>query len=688
MYALPSVGDPGAAVLNPGLYRLLRQLFGAVSISNQGEGFHGNVVRSAASGRYNLTVRSAGEYYRVNCFAGETLVTTPIGDRPIAELVGTTTLLVPNKKGLGHWKTAEVRCFGDQHVVTLHLRRRRQIKTLRVTLDHRWLVRGRKGYVHKLTSELVSGDYLSSCFARNLASYGTYAPALSVVAVAQGFTFGDGSHEVAPGNPAMVPLFGEKDRALLPYFQGYRITTEMRGGAPTPVVKDLPRSWKRLPDADESLSFLLGWFAGYFAADGAASPTGQAVLYSANPEYLNFVKGVCYRLGVGVGPVTTRTRSCDGCVPDAADKPMYALSFRSRDLPAAFWIQDSHRQNILNAHQERREREQDHWRVEQIVDTGEVVPVFCAVVPGRELFTLADNLLTRNCPFCPDTKKHLWINHYYGQPGPDGRPYTHLAHCFKNNCLDDWNNRKTLADRLLGMVNARSGRTPFSIMPSADDGPPAAFEPPGDIQPLTQLSADHPAVQYMLSRRYTLAMLADFEIAYVVRAAPKYRAAQNRIYFPIRMRGELVGWQARYLGDVNWKATSTPKYLSMPHMKKSRMLYNFDSASRYPFVVVVEGPTDVHRLGAGSVALFGKTLSLPQRELLLHAWADKPIVFLLDPDAVDAMRGLVYELAIERRHAPVIAVELPAGADPGDWETAALWAYVHRQASLQRVQLW
>jgi hypothetical protein len=44
------------------------------------------------------------------------------------------------------------------------------------------------------------------------------------------------------------------------------------------------------------------------------------------------------------------------------------------------------------------------WLVEKVVPTGQVEPVFCAIVPGDEAFVLADDLVTSNCPFfqvCP-----------------------------------------------------------------------------------------------------------------------------------------------------------------------------------------------------------------------------------------------------------------------------------------------
>jgi len=140
-------------------------------------------------------------------------------------------------------------------------------------------------------------------------------------------------------------------------------------------------------------------------------------------------------------------------------------------------------------------------------------------------------------------------------------------------------------------------------------------------------------------------------------------------------------WVVRHNGHVLMTGNS------MPGMRRRQILYNYDNAKQYSFVVVVEGPTDAHRVGGPCVALLGKSISAPQREMLIKTWVGKPILFMLDPEAHEEMQGLVYEIAMERRTAPVIGITLPEGADPGEWDTAALWNYIYAQAAAQRVTL-
>ena len=292
-----------------------------------------------------------------------------------------------------------------------------------------------------------------------------------------------------------------------------------------------------------------------------------------------------------------------------------------------------------------------------------------------------------NCPFCNDTRHRLWINHMFGAPDPDGRRMSFLAYCYNEQCMNSFANRRRLLDLIWGFRNANA-REYMTVEPGrvepVEMGP---AEPPGDLIRLQQLPADHKAVQYMCGqRRYTWQMLDRFQAAYCVRANPRYAAAYDRIVFPVYFDGVMVGWQCRFIGDCDWGALNIPKYYTRPGMKKSQILYNFDIARHQPLVVVTEGFTDVHRIGDCGVALLGKTMSPVQRGLLCTTWPDAPIVLLLDPDAEDALAGIIVEITRTRR-APVVPIRLPDGRDPADYERDALWNVIHYQARQLGVQL-
>ncbi len=344
------------------------------------------------------------------CLTGDTEVVTRDGTKPIGELVGTSPeLLVPTRNGhykdgthggrqlqsRGSWRAAPIRSFGLQPVLELKLRRRRTEMTVKCTPEHRWFLLS--GY-ETSASQLAVGDRLMDCRRPSVHSSSTPVTP-SAMAVAQGFTFGDGARNTADRYAAYVPFYAEKDQSMLPYFANCRMDTATLNGGQVKVALDLPRYWKDLPPLRESRSFLLGWLAGYFAADGDVVKKGnQATLYSSARENLLFARDVCYALGIETSGI--RERKNENRYPNAL--PLWGMSFRVSDVPASFWLIEEHRRRVEGRSEAQQER--IPWRVESIEQLG-VEEVFCATVPDVGAFTLVNNLLTGNCPFCAEATK-------------------------------------------------------------------------------------------------------------------------------------------------------------------------------------------------------------------------------------------------------------------------------------------
>ncbi len=332
----------------------------------------------------------------VFCLSGETEVITKLGTKQIRDIVGFNELLVPIRNGnsfqqFGKYQISEIRNFGKQEIYNLTLQRGKSIKVIRCTAEHRWVIDKTFKFVN--TIDLCRGDVLQSCTRPFVSSSGSPIQK-SPFGVAQGFVFGDGSHGLQDGDrrPASVRLYGEKCNSLSPYFSKCQITNE-----DNPIVYGLPRFWKNLPPLDESRSFLLGWLSGYFAADGTVSITGsQATIYSSVKENIIFVKDVCYSLGCQAGPLLEKTRIGFG-----VSSVLYSTSLRISDFPIDFWILTHHRERIESRIQKERNSARN-WQVVSVEATGVIDDVYCAVVPGVEMFTLADNMLTGNCPYQHD----------------------------------------------------------------------------------------------------------------------------------------------------------------------------------------------------------------------------------------------------------------------------------------------
>jgi len=338
------------------------------------------------------------------CFAGETEVITPGGVKPISQLVGKATLLIPREKtSYGDWMECEVKSFEIQPLMKLTLRRYRALKEIYVTANHRWVTKKKNNcYAPFVTTrQLQPGDIIPSCRATSILA-SRKAVEISPIGVAHGFAFGDGTFEKNSKRPMSLTLFGDKDKALLPYFSMFSYRDSIANGK-TPViyVYGLPRYWKKYPPLDEHRGYLLGWLAGYFAADGHVSKEGQANIYSSNLNHIKFVRDACYLLGVQTSPIITKEHpGIHGILAT-----LHSTNLYTRDLPITFWLNTHHRERIQERHLTEPRMRQE-WIVQSVEFTERVEEVFCAIVPGREMFTLSDGVITGNCPF---QRREYWI---------------------------------------------------------------------------------------------------------------------------------------------------------------------------------------------------------------------------------------------------------------------------------------
>lgn len=336
-------------------------------------------------GRY---LYAAGRPYHQtqNCYSGETRVVTRDGTKELRELVGSSPILMSSG---GNWVQSEVKSFGVQQLLKVTIRRAGKDKVLFATPEHSWRIAEAETSnrptrkVEVTTQELKSGMRLWDVF-----GYGISRTPVSPAGVQHGVVFGDGNvpNDAFGFNTANVRLCGEKDTQLLPYFFGYK-TRDIKEDI---EVSGLPRRYKSFPSLHEDRSYLLGWLSGYFAADGCVSSTGAVSLSSANYENLEFVRDVCYLLGIGSYGITQTER-----ISNLTNQPatMFTIRLMPHTLTEEFFLIESHRERFVNSPPEKR----PHWNVVSVELSDRVEEVYCAVVPEFHEFVLEDNILTGNC---------------------------------------------------------------------------------------------------------------------------------------------------------------------------------------------------------------------------------------------------------------------------------------------------
>lgn len=291
------------------------------------------------------------------------------------------------------------------------------------------------------------------------------------------------------------------------------------------------------------------------------------------------------------------------------------------------------------------------------------------------------------CPYCRDSGFRLWINHLYGTRDENGREAQHLAICYNEACLDNRTNRNELFESLYGLVN-KNNRDPVVIHAGEESTQFLSKVPsPGLIAPITKVSPENEARKYLISRNFDLEYLEQhFEVGVVVEANVNYRAAENRVYIPIRMDGELVGWQTRYPAEIDWRANRhIPKYYNLLDMPKKLMLAYWDTAKFWPFVAICEGAISAWRVGPCCVPLLGKTISVPQRQLLNGALG-KPIFLLAEEDS-KADWDKIEALLRQDGHRTIVSIMFPGKNDPANYLHDAVVNIMRNAASQKHLDL-
>ncbi|HWJ08218.1 MAG TPA: CHC2 zinc finger domain-containing protein, partial [Nocardioides sp.] len=320
-----------------------------------------------------------------HCLAGETRVLTWDGPREIRELAGGTHRILGAR---GDWIEAPFKSYGVQRLHRITVTRNRQRKQIYATDGHRWFIRSGKSQKNSrevVTAELKPGDRLVAKFPRSRIRRTTPSP----FGIAHGFTYGDGTRN---GTGSMALICPPKDEAMLKWFPNSHVSSRDDGNL---LVHHLPKFFKDRPSLDESVSYLYGWLAGYFAADGGVAADGTVIMNSADHDDLEFFRTVCTRLGIATYGITSQTRLGLGQEPSQ----LHRIHLVNEDLDDAFFLLGSHLERFRTATKAFVRR---GWVVESVEETDRVEEVFCAEVEDGRAFTLEDNILTGNCFGCQE----------------------------------------------------------------------------------------------------------------------------------------------------------------------------------------------------------------------------------------------------------------------------------------------
>ncbi len=170
--------------------------------------------------------------------------------------------------------------------------------------------------------------------------------------------------------------------------------------------------------------------------------------------------------------------------------------------------------------------------------------------------------------------------------------------------------------------------------------------PVGTCWPPDFVGPEDPAfvagARYLHKRGITIEHVDTYQI--------KYDPPSNRVIFPFIIEGRLLGWQARYIGDLLRKNTVTGKEYRVPKslttlprgIQGVHVMFQ-DRLKVSDHCILTEGPVDAIKahLCGGNVASLGKGVSSQQIQTISKYV--KKLYLGLDPDAGSDIRRIADE---------------------------------------------
>jgi DNA primase len=610
----------------------------------------------------SFTINDEKGFY--HCLAGETVVMTDQGRFPISALSGKSHLVL--SRG-GQWIRAKFNSYGEQRLWKISLSRNGVKKQIFATSGHRWFVHDRVS--EYLTTDLKPGYALQSALPDIRENW-----SLDPEGIRHGIVYGDGT--MYKGVYGTLNLHGEKDVQLRQYFpeqkhhiherEGGALYLRIYGGRAFEDMKALPKN-------GASQAYLLGFLAGYLAADGHVAKDGTVMLNSSSAETLEAIRDICTSLGITTYGRTTLWRKGYGKTASA----LHRIHLVNSGLAEELFLLSEARQRVANS---RKKFARLRWVVCSVEETDRVETVYCADVPKEHAFALDDNILTGNCFGCSahgdairwmtdqrglsfmDAIKELAAEAGMEVPAADPKAAQRAE---KANSLYDVMTaaQEWFVTQLLGVEGSAArgylkqrGFTEqtirdfgFGLAPSNRTGLKTALKQFGDP------------------------MLIEAGLLISVEEKAPYDRFRGRLMIPIRdPRGRVIAFGGRILGE------GEPKYLNSPDtplFDKGRTLYNLDKCSpasrQTGRVIVVEGYMDVIALAqagfADAVAPLGTALTKQQIQMLWRM-TEKPLL-CFDGDAAGqkaAMRAALRALPLLKPGHSLQFVTLPEGQDPDD----------------------
>ena len=326
-----------------------------------------------------------------HCFRGDTkVITREYGAIKIKHLVHTNVHIL---NGDGDWEKVCFSNYGKQSLMKLTLSCNTKKKIIYATPEHEWLIHNRNRKYQ--TQELKPNMYLEKCVPKNVCNV-----TLDPQGIIHGFCYGDGNNY---GHNSSYKtyynrcyFYNEQDLELKQYFTDAVIKKGIAGNGKQYeyALFKSNRNLKNVPSMSESDSYLLGFLAGYFVADGNCF-NNKLTIYSHKYDDLYRIQQICTKLGIMSTEIGTSniSKGKRGCIDVKADTHGYTLRLVRNTIPDNFFITAKGRNSV------QKYTGRSRYKVVSVEQTDLVEDVYCCMTTTHS-FTLEHFILTGNCFAC------------------------------------------------------------------------------------------------------------------------------------------------------------------------------------------------------------------------------------------------------------------------------------------------
>lgn len=311
------------------------------------------------------------------------------------------------------------------------------------------------------------------------------------------------------------------------------------------------------------------------------------------------------------------------------------------------------------------------------------------------------------CPYCGDHGKHLYISHtsYMVPSVPMGQavPGKLIANCF-HGCLKDHPERLAEIDRKLTI----SGGAFVTYKEIQEDSQSPEYSTAATVKGIQSWcpgyedfsTAPQQVLDYVQERGYTPEYLKRWMVGWsVIQSTASGRMLNNGepfLVIPIIQNRQLRGYQARACrSKEDCEKRGLMRWYIHPGCRKSSVIFNIDSASKYPICVLTEGVFGVFRIGPCGVATFGPAPSAYQEKLLASRWSKGALIWIPDTlvskglNPIEKAKGIVERYNRDRVFAHGAHIVTIPAKDPDEMSSDDLWAEITKQTgNLLTSKIW